>query len=143
LAKQRLECPEKIEEELAGLRKDFLLNDKCKMIVLVSMATNGMIRLVSMYPEAWFMDTTAGEYEFILNMNSYFWRLSIHMHVYYNMNSYFSSISIHMHIYSPGVNRHKKELFVMAVRTLCRKTFPQNLLLFLHLKSGYFMQIFV
>ena len=74
LTKQRLDCPEKIEEELAGLRKDFLLNDKCKMLVLVSMATDGMIRLVSMYPEVWFMDTTAGEYEFLLNMNSYFHR---------------------------------------------------------------------
>ncbi len=72
LTKQRLECPEQIEEELAGLRIDFLLNDKCKMRVLVYMATDGMIRLVSMYPEVWFMDTTAGEYEFILNMNSYF-----------------------------------------------------------------------
>ena len=74
LTKQRLECPEKIEEELAGLRKDFLLNDKCKMLVLVSMATDGMIRLVSMYPEVWFMDTTAGEYEFFLTMNLYFRR---------------------------------------------------------------------
>ncbi len=72
LTKQRLECPEKIEEELAGLRKDFLLNDKCKMLVLVSMATDGMIRLVFMYPEVWFMDTTAGEYEFFLTMNLYF-----------------------------------------------------------------------
>jgi len=52
---------EQIEEELAGLRKDFLLNNKCKMLVLVSMATNEMIRLVSMYPEVWFLDTTAGE----------------------------------------------------------------------------------
>ena len=51
LAKKRLECPEQIEEELAGLRKDFLLNDKCKMLVLVSMATDEMICLVSMYPE--------------------------------------------------------------------------------------------
>ena len=50
LAKKRLECPEQIEEELAGLRKDFLLNDKCKMLVLVSIDTNEMIRLVSMYP---------------------------------------------------------------------------------------------
>ena len=58
---KRLECPEQIEEEVAGLRKDFMLNDKCKMLVLVSMATDEMIRLVSMYPEVWFMDTTAGE----------------------------------------------------------------------------------
>ena len=61
LTKKRLECPEQIEEELAGLRKDFLLNNKCKMLVLVSMATDEMIRLVSMYPEVWFMDTTASE----------------------------------------------------------------------------------
>ena len=79
------------------------------MLVLVSMATDGMIRLVSMYPGVWFMDTTAGEYDFILNMNSYF-----------------SWISIHMHFYSPGVNRRKKELFVMTVRTPCGKTFPGN-----------------
>jgi hypothetical protein len=61
LAKKRLECPDEIEEELAGLRKDFLLTDDCQMLVLVSMATDEMIRLVSMFPEVWFMDTTAGE----------------------------------------------------------------------------------
>ena len=61
LTKKRLECPEKFEQELLGLRKDFLLNDKCKMLVLVSMATDETIRLVSMYPEVWFMDTTASE----------------------------------------------------------------------------------
>jgi len=46
LAKKRLECPDEIEEELAGLRKDFLLTDRCQMLVLVSMATDEMIRLV-------------------------------------------------------------------------------------------------
>ena len=61
LAEQRLECPEQIEEELAGLGKDFLLNDNCKVLVLVSMATDEMIQLVSMYSEVWFMDATAGE----------------------------------------------------------------------------------
>jgi hypothetical protein len=57
----RLEFPQRIEEDLAGLRNDFVLNDKSKMLVLVSMATDEMIRSVSMYPEVWFMDTTAGE----------------------------------------------------------------------------------
>ncbi len=61
LAKKRLECPDEIEEEFAGLRQDFLLTDHCQMLVLVSMAIDEMIRLVSMYPEVWFMDTTAGE----------------------------------------------------------------------------------
>jgi hypothetical protein len=68
LTKKRLECPEQIEEEVAGLRKDYLLNNKCKMLVLVSMATDEMIRLVSMYPEVWFMDTTAGECISLFNM---------------------------------------------------------------------------
>jgi len=36
-------------------------NKKTIKNVLVSMATDEMIRLVSMYPEVWFMDTTAGE----------------------------------------------------------------------------------
>jgi hypothetical protein len=57
----QLECPQQIEEDIAGLRNDFLLNDKSKMLVLVSMATDEMIHLVSMYPKVWFMDTTAGE----------------------------------------------------------------------------------
>ncbi len=61
LAKKRLECPDEIEEELAGFRKDFMLTDDCQMLVLVSMATDEMIRLVSMFPDVFFMDTTAGE----------------------------------------------------------------------------------
>ncbi len=61
LTKKRLECPDQIEQELLSLRKDFFLNDKCKMLVLVSMATDKMIGLISMYPEVWFMDTTASE----------------------------------------------------------------------------------
>ncbi len=61
LTKIRLECPQQIEDDLAGLRFFFLLNDKSKKLVLVSMATDKMICLVSMYPKVWFMDTTAGE----------------------------------------------------------------------------------
>ena len=37
-----------------------MINAKSKMLVLVSMATDEMIRLVSMYSDVWFMDTTAG-----------------------------------------------------------------------------------
>ncbi len=69
LTKIGLKCPQQIEEDLAGLREDFLLNDKSKMLVLVSMATDEMIRLVSMYPEVWFMDTTAGECMFLFNLS--------------------------------------------------------------------------
>jgi hypothetical protein len=61
LTKMQLECPQQIEEDLAGLTNDFVLNDKSKMLVLASMATDEMIRLVSMYPEVWFMNTTTSE----------------------------------------------------------------------------------
>ena len=57
----RLECPEKIMTELEELRDDFILNEKSQMLVMVSMATDEMIRLVAMYPDVWFMDTTAGK----------------------------------------------------------------------------------
>ena len=100
LAKMRLECPDQIEEEIVGLRKDFLMNDNCKMLLLVSMATDEMIRLVSMYPEVWFMDTTA------------------------------------------GTNRHRKELFVMAVRTPAGQTFPGNFAIIPSAKKWVFHAIF-
>jgi hypothetical protein len=54
-----LECPKQIEDELSIMREDFLLNHQSKMLVLVSMATDKMIGLVAMYPDVWFMDTTA------------------------------------------------------------------------------------
>ena len=38
-----------------------MINAKSKMLVLISLATNEMIRLVSMYSDVWFMDTTAGK----------------------------------------------------------------------------------
>ena len=57
----RLECPAKIMADLEELRDDFILNEKSQMLVMVSMATDEMIRLVAMYPDVWFMDTTAGK----------------------------------------------------------------------------------
>jgi hypothetical protein len=56
-----LECPKQIEDELSIMREDFLLNHQSKMLVLVSMATDKMIRLVAMYPYVRFIDTTAGK----------------------------------------------------------------------------------
>jgi hypothetical protein len=47
--------------DLEELRDDFILNEKSQMLVMVSMATDEMIRLVAMYPDVWFMDTTAGK----------------------------------------------------------------------------------
>ncbi len=43
------------------MREDFVLNHQSKMLVLVSMATDKMIRLVAIYPDVCFMDTTAGK----------------------------------------------------------------------------------
>ncbi len=57
----RLECPKQIEDYLKSMREDFLINDKSQMLVMLSMATDKMIRLVAMYPDVWFMDTTAGK----------------------------------------------------------------------------------
>ncbi len=57
----RLECPKQIEDDLKSMREDFLINDKSQMLVMLSMATDEMIRLVAMYSDVWFMDTTAGK----------------------------------------------------------------------------------
>ncbi len=57
----RLERPKQIEDDLKSMREDFLLNDKSQMLVMLSMATDKMICLVAMYPDVWFMDTTAGK----------------------------------------------------------------------------------
>ncbi len=46
----RLECPKQIEDDLKSMREDFLLNEKSQMLVITSMVTDEMIRLVAMYP---------------------------------------------------------------------------------------------
>ena len=48
------------------MRDDFLLNEKSQMLVMISMATDEMIQLVAMYPDVWFMDTTAGKCVYFL-----------------------------------------------------------------------------
>jgi hypothetical protein len=57
----RFKCPKQIEDDLKSMREDFLLNKKIQMLVMISMATDEVIRLVAMYPDVWFMDTTAGK----------------------------------------------------------------------------------
>jgi hypothetical protein len=56
----RLECPKQIEDDLKSMQEDFLLNKNRQMLVMISMATDEMIQLVAMYPDVWFMDTSAG-----------------------------------------------------------------------------------
>ncbi len=59
-----LECPKQIEDDLKSMRENFYLNNKSQMLVMISMATDEMIQLVDMYPDVWFMDTTAGKWFF-------------------------------------------------------------------------------
>ncbi len=53
-----------------------------------------------------------------------------------------SLISIHISFYSSGTNRHKTELFVMAVRTPCGKTFPGSFSIIPSSKKWVFHAIF-
>jgi hypothetical protein len=57
----RLECPKQVGDDLKSMRDDFLLNEKSQILVMISMATDEMIRLVAIYPDVWFMDSTAGK----------------------------------------------------------------------------------
>ncbi len=50
-----------LDKEIQDLRNVFLLHNETKMMLLVSISTNDMIRYASMYPEVWFLDCTAGE----------------------------------------------------------------------------------
>ncbi len=50
-----------LDKNIQDLRNDFLLHNETKMMLLVLIATNNMIRYVLMYPEVWFLDCTAGE----------------------------------------------------------------------------------
>jgi hypothetical protein len=59
--KLQLNCPEILVEKLIELRKDFGLHDDTQMLVMLSISTKDMNRYVSMYPEVWFIDCTAGE----------------------------------------------------------------------------------
>ncbi len=55
-----LDCSAKIQADLERLRDNFILNEKSQMLVMISIETDEMIQLVSMYFDVWFMDTTAG-----------------------------------------------------------------------------------
>jgi hypothetical protein len=50
-----------LDKKIQDLRNDFLLHNELKMMLLVSIAMNDMIRYVPMYPEVWFLDCAAGE----------------------------------------------------------------------------------
>jgi hypothetical protein len=58
----QLKCSDSIEQKVLQLRKDFAIHDNTKMLVMISISTIDMNRFVSMYPEVWFIDCTAGEF---------------------------------------------------------------------------------
>jgi hypothetical protein len=60
-------CSSDLEDKIQDLRNDFLFHNETKMMLLISIMTINTIKFVSMYPEVWFLDCTAGECE---NTNS-------------------------------------------------------------------------
>ena len=52
--------PADVNSKLLKLRMDFGIGHSNKMMVFISLATKDMVRYMSMYPEVWFMDCTAG-----------------------------------------------------------------------------------
>ena len=57
---EKLPCPVDVDQQLSKLRLDYGISKSKKMLVFISLATNEMVRYMSMYPEVWFMDCTAG-----------------------------------------------------------------------------------
>ena len=57
---EKLPCPVGVDEQLCKLRLDYGISESKKMLVFISLATKEMVRYMSMYPEVWFMDCTAG-----------------------------------------------------------------------------------
>jgi hypothetical protein len=52
----------KIKDDMKSMREDFVLNNQSQMLLMLSMATNEMIRLVAISPDMWLMETTAGQF---------------------------------------------------------------------------------
>ena len=55
------ECTSEMREKILELRNDFNMHNKTKMLLFISIATNDMVKYVSMYPEVWFLDCTYGK----------------------------------------------------------------------------------
>jgi hypothetical protein len=51
-----------MQEKMLEMRGDFQLHNDTQMMVMLSICTKEMNRYVSMFPEVWFIDCTAGEF---------------------------------------------------------------------------------
>ena len=56
----QLPSSDDVETSIFKIRRDKLIPDSSEWMVLLSFATDEMIRYMSMYPQVWFMDCTAG-----------------------------------------------------------------------------------
>jgi hypothetical protein len=57
----KLPFSDSMQEKMLELRRDFRLHYDTQMMVMLSIFTKEMNRYVSMFPEVWFIDCTAGE----------------------------------------------------------------------------------
>ncbi len=57
---EKLPCPVDVDQKLCKLRLNYGISELKKMMVFFSLATKEMVQYMSMYPEVWFMDCTAG-----------------------------------------------------------------------------------
>ncbi|EJK44632.1 hypothetical protein THAOC_36814, partial [Thalassiosira oceanica] len=53
-------CSDEVKNQVSNLRTELGFNEGTKILLLLSLATDEMIRLVTAYPEVFFMDITAG-----------------------------------------------------------------------------------
>ena len=57
---EKIPCPVDVDQKLCKLRLDYGISESKSMMVFISLATKEIVRYMSMYPEVWFMDCTAG-----------------------------------------------------------------------------------
>ena len=62
-----LPCDDVLLERINDLRVGFGLHDESKIMVMLSLATKDMNRYVTMYPEVWFIDCTAGKFVIVFD----------------------------------------------------------------------------
>jgi hypothetical protein len=94
------------------------------MMVMLSICTKDMNKYVSMFPDVWFIDCTAGEL------------ISLH-YLYYGHLSHTMCIFL-----VKGTSCQKKQLFVMAVRTANGSTLPGNLTIIPSVQKWVFHSIY-
>lgn len=55
---ERLSVPEKVHEDIINLRKAMSYEDGTEIVLILSFASDDMVRMVNMFPEVFFMDVT-------------------------------------------------------------------------------------